>query len=346
MPSDDDFGGSEDGETDLDEAKGAGDDFDDFAEGEEVDDFGDFDDGFEPEEEEEESQPLRQPVALITPKFVSRQTSELQKLFTYTFHVPYDYHCFPPYPITVHRELIMFQPVLNPSELHTLDALLTATQPHLDALFPATANTATTTTTSSSPAPSRPPPPATFLADRSASLWAQLIAPPPLQPPDWVRSRIRRLFLVSLGVPVDLDEILPAAAQKKLVLPYHTASSAASNPHLARVAAAAGDGAPSTPTGTGGARGSSKRRRAGGLPEPPAFDAVVVREISGVSDAGLAAMGDEELRKHVDSLEEWIVKGKEVLAYWVRRKEAAVGEKEAFDGVIENLVRHARKVRQ
>src|SRR5271168_3035052 len=58
-----------------------------------------------------------------------------------------------------------------------------------------------------------------FLTDRSASLWSQLVAPPPLQPPNWIRSRIRRLFLVSLGVPVDLDEILPASKQKKLILP-------------------------------------------------------------------------------------------------------------------------------
>ena len=58
-----------------------------------------------------------------------------------------------------------------------------------------------------------------FLSERSHSLWSQLVAPPPLQPPDWVRSRIRRLFLVSLGVPVDLDEILPASKQKKLILP-------------------------------------------------------------------------------------------------------------------------------
>ena len=242
-----------------------------------------------------------------------------------------------------YRRLTSLQPMLNPSEITSLDSLLAAAQPHLDALFPATVNSPLS---SAAAAPSRPAPPSTFLADRSASLWAQLAAPPPLQPPDWVRSRIRRLFLISLGVPVNLDEILPAAGQKKLVLPYHPGA-AGGNPALARAAAAGGDGAPATPTSAGGGgRGSSKRRRAGGLPEPPAFDAAVVREVSSVSEAGLAAMGDEELRKHVAAVEECIAKGQEVLAYWVRRKEAAVGEKEAFDGVIENLVRHARKVRQ
>ncbi|KAI6779609.1 uncharacterized protein J7T54_008227 [Emericellopsis cladophorae] len=67
-----------------------------------------------------------------------------------------------------------------------------------------------------------------FTTPRSASLWSQLIAPPPLAPPDWIRSRTRRLFLVSLGVPVDLDEILPASKQKKLVLPSLSVPSGAS----------------------------------------------------------------------------------------------------------------------
>ena len=57
-------------------------------------------------------------------------------------------------------------------------------------------------------------------------------------------------------------------------------------------------------------------------------------------------LSDKELKAHVKRLEELVDRGKEVLQYWIRRKEAAVGEKEAFDGVIENLVRHARKVRK
>lgn len=33
--------------------------------------------------------------------------------------------------------------------------------------------------------------------------------PPNTQPPNWIRSRIRRRHLVSLGIPVNLDEVLP-----------------------------------------------------------------------------------------------------------------------------------------
>ena len=36
----------------------------------------------------------------------------------------------------------------------------------------------------------------------------------------------------------------------------------------------------------------------------------------------------------------------EVLEYWEGRRESGLKEKEAFEGVIENLVAHARKVRK
>jgi len=65
-----------------------------------------------------------------------------------------------------------------------------------------------------------------------------------------------------------------------------------------------------------------------------------------VTDAALANFTDEELRAHVKRLEELTPKASEVLEYWLRRKDEALGDKEAFEGVIENLVKHARKVRK
>ncbi|KAI0268324.1 hypothetical protein BC834DRAFT_952638 [Gloeopeniophorella convolvens] len=41
-------------------------------------------------------------------------------------------------------------------------------------------------------------------------------SPPPAQPPTWTRSRIRRQNLISLGVPVNLDEVLPHAGHKPM----------------------------------------------------------------------------------------------------------------------------------
>ena len=155
---------------------------------------------------------------------------------------------------------------------------------------------------------------------------------------------------MSLGVPVDLDEILPKSKQKKLVLNYTSSTgapgSAPQGPaaRLRNDADNASDSAASNRSGgKGGARKSVRRK---GPPPPPEFDVDAVKKLCDTTDEALEGMNGEELREHVKKLELLIERGKEVLQYWVKRKEAAVGEKEAFDGVIENLVRHARRVRK
>ena len=192
-----------------------------------------------------------------------------------------------------------------------------------------------------------------FLSDRTLSLWSQLVAPPPLQPPNWTRSRIRRLFLVSLGVPVDLDEILPASKQKKLILPYTPPESVNSKEtrkgSVARIKQSGANESTISLDSSAGPSGNttkSSSRRRKGPPPPPEFDVSVVRQLCTTTNAALENMRDEELKAHLARLEEMTQRGKQLLQYWLRRKEAAVGDKEAFEGVIENLVRHARRVRK
>lgn len=60
----------------------------------------------------------------------------------------------------------------------------------------------------------------------------------------------------------------------------------------------------------------------------------------------MKGMSDEELKEHVDALFESEREGRESLRYWEARVAEAGREKEAFEGVIENLVKHARNVRK
>ncbi|MCJ1386876.1 hypothetical protein MMC17_010004 [Xylographa soralifera] len=295
-----------------DNEESIGDEFDDFEEGAAVDDFGDFDNG---------SQPLSR-----IEDVESASSEQISYIPLNSF------------------------PLVDFSSLTSLEDIIEATRPQLAALFPA----AYTSSTPSSQVQKVPN--SIFLTDRSLSLWTQLVAPPPLQPPDWTRSRIRRLFLVSLGVPVDLDEILPASKQKKLILSFTSADSSSPNdPRKGSIARlkqtetnasnTSIDSSPGTPNvSVGNLKPGSKRRK--GPTPPPNFDVVAVRQLCNVTDAALENLSDVELRAHVSRLEELMQRGKEVLQYWVKRKEAAVGDKEVFEGVIENLVRHARRVRK
>ncbi|KAK2062282.1 hypothetical protein LY76DRAFT_589646 [Colletotrichum caudatum] len=219
--------------------------------------------------------------------------------------------------------------------------VLQAVDPYLNTLFPAEDLDVS------------PPPPITkenpiFLTPRSASLWSQLVAPPPLAPPDWIRSRIRRLFLVSLGVPVDLDEILPASKQKKLVLPSLQVTTAGSprtssdSRSISRVRQS--DANASTTSVDSKGKPSASRRK--GPPPVPDLDLVSAKQLCTTTEEALNGMTDEELKAHVKRLKAMEGTAREVLEYWTKKTDEKIGDREAFEGVIENLVKHARKVRK
>ena len=188
-----------------------------------------------------------------------------------------------------------------------------------------------------------------FFTPRSASLWSQLVAPPPLAPPDWIRSRTRRLFLVSLGVPVDLDEILPASKQKKLVLPSlnvpgFSPRNSTDSRSVSRLRQGEGNNS-STSVDTQGKPSASSRKRRGPPPQPE-LDLVAARYLCQTTDEALDGMTDNELKAHIAELEGLEEAAKEALEYWKKRTDEKIGDREAFEGVIENLVKHARKVRK
>src|ERR1700761_2862830 len=236
----------------------------------------------------------------------------------------------------------IMQPSIDWSTIDNMDDLDDAIRPYIVKLFPDAVDY------ESQPPPS--PPPSKFLSERSLSLYSQLVAPPPLAPPNWLRSRIRRLFLVSLGVPVDLDEILPASKQKKLVLPSIRLSSEVSprvssdsRPENGAISRIKAQNDSSASLESSGSR-RSKRRKDGG--REPEFNTSMAVRVGSTTESRLNGLDDAELKEHVALLKTLETRGQEALAYWQKRKEGAEKEKEAFEGVIENLVKHARKVRK
>ena len=235
----------------------------------------------------------------------------------------------------------------------TLPKVLGALDDRLDQLFPASKEIASLPAVEAIRDAS-----AIFSTERSLSLWSQIVAPPPLQPQNWVKSRIRRLFLVSLGVPVDLDEILPASKQKKLVLPSMQAG-AWERGNQGNQAPKVSDEKPAGTSGGSGSGGRTAtaearaeaaaeqgRARARDADGPAELDLLAVRRLWATTDAALDGLTDGELKAHVAELQEITQVASGVLEYWLKRRDGLVGEKEAFEGVIENLVSHARRVRR
>lgn len=171
----------------------------------------------------------------------------------------------------------------------------------------------------------------TYFSERSEALWNQLaVSLPHVSPIDWKRSSIRRLLLVSLGVPLNLDEILPKANTKRLVLPTVASGRRRSS------------GAASKPAGAAGA--SSDKQ----TPEDDDEEQRLWQwhQLATVSAEARDNMADDALEAHLESLKEAIPAAKAVLEAWTAKKESAVKDKEAFEGVIESLVEYAQRVRQ
>lgn len=76
------------------------------------------------------------------------------------------------------------------------------------------------------------------------------------------------------------------------------------------------------------------------------MDLSAVRRLCATTDAALSGLTDAELKLHVQELEQVTQRASAVLEHWLKRRDGLVGEKEAFEGVIENLVSHVRRVRK
>lgn len=91
---------------------------------------------------------------------------------------------------------------------------------------------------------------------------------------------------------------------------------------------------------------SKANRKRKGPPAIPILDIQATKILCATTEAALDNMTDEELQAHVATLETLTATASQALEYWLKRRDSALGEKEAFEGVIENLVKHARRVRK
>lgn len=149
-------------------------------------------------------------------------------------------------------------------------------------------------------------------------------------------------------MPVDLDEILPASKQKKLILPSTKLRSDSNSPsdgrrNGSRIRLKQENVSSASLDQSSLSKPNRKRR---GPPPPPELDLGATKMLCTTTEAALSNFLDGELEAHIKRLEELTVKASEALEYWLKRKDNALGDKEAFEGVIENLVKHARRVRK
>jgi hypothetical protein len=138
---------------------------------------------------------------------------------------------------------------------------------------------------------------------------------------------------VSLGVPVDLDEILPEKQQKKLVLPSLQTGRKST------------DSRPSSRNQHSRNQSRAKKENKDAI-NPDSLDISSARILCSTTEAAMQSFTGIELLNHIQKLESTTELASEVLTYWLKKRDGAVSDKETFETVIESLVGYARKKRQ
>ncbi|KAK9248310.1 hypothetical protein V1506DRAFT_468630 [Lipomyces tetrasporus] len=243
--------------------------------------------------------------------------------------------------------------LLDMDDFSSTELLEAATAAIADDIFPASRMIAATSDSYDPPAVLKSP---LQISSRSASLWSSLKEVPSPQPTEWRTSRIRRTYLVSLGVPVDLDQVLPTKhRQEKLVLSSRRSMPISNGPLSARPSMQSTRSAPllddtasdlpSRPASVPPpASGISSRSGTPG--PPPEFDADYARQLSRVSEVALENMTADELSAHVQELERVKIEASTVLAYWIDQRNSSAEDKTKYEGVIESSIEYAQRLRR
>lgn len=200
-----------------------------------------------------------------------------------------------------------------------------------------------------------------LVTEESRRLYKMLMEPPSqMSPPTWTRSRTRRQHLISLGIPVNLDEMLPRPApnalpQLKITTRPMSAPpgprDAAQAPGLTAIAASATAsrggtppraGTPRTGTPIAGTpvreRGEVAQLRLGPKPE---LDEGKANELLELNTDALTLVPLSKIEANLAAIKEQTVKASALLTYLLQTRDALQQDSEMYNKLIGDLVSQA-----
>ncbi|KAF9821490.1 hypothetical protein IEO21_00736 [Rhodonia placenta] len=182
-------------------------------------------------------------------------------------------------------------------------------------------------------------------------------APHALPPVNWTRSRIRRRHLISLGIPVNLDEVLPKTNGRLPALEITTRPmSAPPGPRTAPVQRSmagagnpqAGMSRPGTPrpatpkTSVGATSSVAAQLRLGPRPE---LDESKVTELLALDPDNLTLLPISALEKYSADLQMQTINTSSVLTHLLQTRDALRQDSETYNKLIGELVGEAQKIK-
>ncbi|KAI0375791.1 hypothetical protein BV20DRAFT_959839 [Pilatotrama ljubarskyi] len=193
----------------------------------------------------------------------------------------------------------------------------------------------------------------TLVTPESRQLYNALLppTPPSLQPVNWTRSRIRRQHLISLGIPVNLDEVLPRTNGALPMLEITTRPmSAPPGPRggVSKLQTAAalnnarsGTSQPGSPATTHGSLAAPQLR----LGTRPQVDEAKVQLLLNLSPDQLSLLPLPTLEAHLSEAKAQTAKASALLTYLLQLRDALQQDSETYNKLIGELVGEAQKMK-
>ncbi|KAL4076162.1 hypothetical protein V8B97DRAFT_1893150 [Scleroderma yunnanense] len=188
----------------------------------------------------------------------------------------------------------------------------------------------------------------------SRQFFNMLVTSPPLMEPiNWIRSRIRQQHLISLGLPVNLDEMLPQASAKPLP-PLHVSTRPTSLPPVApnnplrntpasRENSRPGTPRPSTPQPS--VRAGMPVVKQLGLGPKPRLDEQRINELLSLSPDELNLLPLAKLETYLSQLQLETTNTSSLLTYLLQTRDALQQDSETYNKLIAGLVSEVQKVK-
>ncbi|WWC90184.1 uncharacterized protein L201_005117 [Kwoniella dendrophila CBS 6074] len=206
-----------------------------------------------------------------------------------------------------------------------------------------------------------------LVSESSRDTYAQLTTAPILKPLDWTRSRVRRDHLISMGVPVNLDEVdshrLSALPPLRITtnlsnerqIPRRAESLDVNNSRYSssqkgksrEISPNNHQGISNTaPNSSGGyTNGGTKGIGKYGLGNKPEFDMVKAEEYCGLEEDQLSLLPLAALQKLQSELARTSALASSRLAWELQFKDAQTQDSTTYNGMISELISNAAKVK-
>ncbi|KAH7105438.1 hypothetical protein BKA62DRAFT_689694 [Auriculariales sp. MPI-PUGE-AT-0066] len=189
----------------------------------------------------------------------------------------------------------------------------------------------------------------TLATAESRALFQTIFAtyPPSTRPPDWIRSRIRRQHLISLGIPINLDEILPQSSIKQmpeLQITTRPASTPPGGPGSRQRTSTAPPSRSGTPTPGGRSQPQSAAQLLSIGPKP-SLNKDRIAAMLALEHDKLSLLPLAEVQAHLASLRRLTADASAQLTHVLQTKDALQQDSETYNGLIGELVGEATRAK-